>query len=75
MNKQQAYLTAYTPTGTLKYKTYNFEEVYKFKKLCKEKDIPHAVRFRNVKPTNEYIVNKNKIVKTVKDFIHWFAFR
>ena len=72
---QIAYLTAYTPQGTMEYRTTSYEELYKFKRVCLENEIPHAVRFRNIKPTSEYVVHRNKIVTAVKNFVHWFALR
>ena len=72
---QIAYLTAYTPQGVMEYRTTSYEELYKFKRICKENKIPHAVRFRNLKPKAEHVVHGNKIVTAVKDFVHWFAFR
>ena len=72
---QIAYLTAYTPTGTMEYRTTSYEELYKFKHVCKEYEIPHAVRFRNIKPKAEHVVYSNKIVTAVKNFVHWFALR
>lgn len=76
MNDHQlAYLTAYTPQGVMEYRTTNFEEVYKFKKTCKEIGCDYAVRFRDVRPSKEHIVKTNKITKVAKDFIHWFMLR
>ena len=72
---QIAYLTAYTPQGTMEYRTTSYEELYKFKHVCKEYEIPHAVRFRNIKPKAEHVVYSNKIVTAVKNFVHWFALR
>lgn len=74
-NKTMAYLSAYTPSGVIEYRTTNFEEVYRFKAICKEIDCPYAVRFRDEKPTEAHVVHRNGIVKTIKNFIHWFAFR
>ena len=73
--QQIAYLTAYTPEGVMEYKTTSFEEVYKFKKRCKDLGCDYAVRFRNVRPSQEHVVRTSKIVKAAKKFIHWFMLR
>ena len=42
-----SYLIAYPDDGPLmEYRTTDYEEVFRFKKLCKEKGIKHIVRFR-----------------------------
>ncbi len=62
-NNQVAYLTACVPTTdrrsieSLKYKTDNFEEVFKFKKICKELGCDYLVRFKDVeKVEKDYVV-------------------
>ncbi len=44
------------------YQTYNFEEVFKFKGICRKLEIPYAVNFTWVKEETpeEYVVNKGK---------------
>lgn len=59
----------------VKYQTYNFEEVYKFKGICKKLEIKHAVNFNwtgsNTKEV--YIVNKknNKSNNPFKNIVGW----
>ena len=49
-----AYLTAYLPDGTtMEYRTGSYEDVYKFKRVCEEKGIDHAVRFKKVTKQDE----------------------
>ena len=62
-----AYLHCYTPQGVMEYRTTSFEEVYRFKKVCKEVGFQYAVRYKKVEPeknTASHIWNRIKnIVK------------
>ena len=65
MNNAQAYLVAYTESGRMEYRTYNYEEVYKFKKICASNNIPHSVHFRKPpEDTKAYIRNPWTIIKS-----------
>ena len=58
-----AYLTAYTPTGVMEFRTTNYEEVYRFKKTCQSIGCQYSVRLRKVEPTkqpNAHIWNRFK---------------
>ena len=84
MNKEKQIATLryfYNEEGEekeVKYKTYNFEEVYKFKGICKKLEVKHAVNFtwtsENTK--EEYIVNKknNKSNNNpFKNIVEWLS--
>lgn len=45
-----------------RYETYSFEEVFKFKAICRKLEVPYAVNFTWVEKTtpSEYVVNKGK---------------
>lgn len=59
------------------YRTYNFEEVYKFKGICRQLKIKHAVNFTWIKDKTreEYIVNNRNKKKnnTFKNVIEWLS--
>ena len=65
--KQQAWLTAINVNGKqVGFVTENFEEVFTFKKICKENNIPCAVRFKQVEKTEaSYFSNLKGIVKSI----------
>ena len=67
MNNVQAYLIAYPAPGeTMEFRTYNFEEVHKFKQTCKEHGIPFSVHFRQPPADRSaYIQNKSLLVRTI----------
>lgn len=71
-----AYLIAYTPQGTMEFRTTSYEQVYEFKKTCKQIGCNYSVRFRKVETNDEsHVVKTRGIVKAAKDFWHWFCLR
>jgi hypothetical protein len=79
IKKQIAYLTVFfpnegdikDPAHQLKYNTTNFEEVFKFKKICDFNKIPYTVRFREVEVFDDsHIRNKHKLFNNVKSFFN-----
>ena len=76
-NVRVAYLLAYLPDGSvMEYRTGKYEEVYKFKKVCQEKGIDHAVRFRKVETNDEAYIRKGArntilgVYKRVRRFLY-----
>lgn len=70
MTGQKAYLVAIGTDGISRtYVTTNFEEVFKFKKICKENELAYGVRFREVKNHQyEYFNNTRTMLSKVKNF-------
>lgn len=65
----QAYLVAYTSDGNMQYRTYDYSEVYRFKKICKENNIMYSVHFRQppteVKERKSYIRNPWAAIRSI----------
>lgn len=83
MNKEKQIATLryfYNENGRekeAKYQTYNFEEVYKFKGICKQVGIKHAVNFTWIADNTkkEYIVNRknNRSNNPFKKVMEWLS--
>lgn len=78
MKSPQAFLTASVTSldgktlDQLTYITSDFAEVYKFRKICNENNIPHMVRFKKTSVSDEsYVVKpKSSIKQKISNLFH-----
>ena len=65
-----AYLNAYLPDDSvMEYRTTDYSEVVRFKKICEEHGIQYCVRFRKADDNRDHIVKPKSLLRRLANWI------